>query len=241
MIWAQNVSLTLGSYHNKKQILRSVNCTIPKGRMTIFLGRSGAGKTSLLRSLVGLSPGYTGSIALYGKEIRDISPWDRARQVGFVFQSFNLFPHFSVEKNCIYPMQLLYSIDKEEALRRIEPLLEELNVGHLLERYPETLSGGQKQRVAILRALALDPKILLFDEPTSALDPDSVQTLKLLLTRLIDRGVSIAAASHDMNFARGMSDRIYFLEAGEVIETYDRTIAPMNPEGNIARFLLTGI
>lgn len=203
---------------SNQDALSNVHFEIPKGRVTLFLGKSGSGKTSLLRCIAGLNTNYTGEISFEDKPIKQLSRQDRVKAIGFVAQQFNLFPHMTVLQNCIQPQQLVLERSLEEAEKKAYELLNALEISHLAERKPHELSGGQQQRVAIARALCMDAQALLLDEPTSALDPESTGKLRDILKLLLQKGVSIAISTHDMSFARSVFDRGYFMESGKIIE-----------------------
>lgn len=198
--------------------LENINFEIPKGRVTLFLGKSGSGKTSLLRCIANLNTSYTGEIFFEDKPIKQLSKQNRVKAIGFVAQQFNLFPHKTVFQNCTEPQQLVLARSLEEAEQKTTELLGSLEIAHLAERKPHELSGGQQQRVAIARALCMDARALLLDEPTSALDPESTGKLRDILKILLQKGVSIAISTHDMSFARSVFDRGYFMESGKIIE-----------------------
>lgn len=216
LITGKNISL-----HYPKSphpALSQVNFEIPAGRMTLFMGKSGSGKTSLLRCIANLITDYTGEIAFQDKPIKKLSKAERAHSIGFVAQQFNLFPHLAVIDNCTQPQQLVLGRSQEESTQKAAELLASLGIDHLATRKPGQLSGGQMQRVAIARALCMDAKALLLDEPTSALDPESTGKLREILNILLKQGVSIAISTHDMSFAKSVFDRGYFLESGKILE-----------------------
>ncbi|MEI6806392.1 MAG: ATP-binding cassette domain-containing protein [Myxococcaceae bacterium] len=216
LITGKNIFL---KYPKSKQwALENINFEIPKGRVTLFLGKSGSGKTSLLRCIANLNTSYTGNICFGDNSIKQLSRPDRVRAIGFVAQQFNLFPHKTVFQNCTEPQQLVLERSLEEAELKTKELLNSLEISHLADRKPHELSGGQQQRVAIARALCMDAQALLLDEPTSALDPESTGKLRDILKILLQQGVSIAISTHDMSFARSVFDRGYFMEAGKIIE-----------------------
>ncbi len=198
--------------------LSDISFEIPKGRVTLFLGKSGSGKTSLLRCIANLNSSYAGEICFEEKPIKLLSRPDRVRAIGFVAQQFNLFPHMTVLQNCMQPQRLVLGRSFEEAEQKAQELLNALEIAHLGSRKPHELSGGQTQRVAIARALCMDAQALLLDEPTSALDPESTGKLRDILKLLLQKGVSIAISTHDMSFARSIFDRGYFMESGKIIE-----------------------
>ncbi len=233
MVEAKNISLYIG----KTQVLHDISCELPTGRITSFIGRSGTGKTSLLRCMAYLNQGYTGVITCDGESIASLLPQQRALTVGFVFQYFHLFPHMTVWKNCMHPLLTVLKLSKEEASERAFQMLKQLGIDHLKDSYPARLSGGQQQRVAIARALGLRPKVLLFDEPSSALDPESTQGLMQIIRELSSQGVTIAISSHDMAFVRGILDRVYFLEGGKVAEVFDAQQQELSQTKHVRGFL----
>jgi polar amino acid transport system ATP-binding protein len=233
MIKGNNVSLSI----DNKKILADISFSIMRQHITIFVGKSGSGKTSLLRCIGNLNKEYTGSIVLNDQDIKFFSDQERAKHVGFVAQAFNLFPHMSVIENCSHPMKHVLGISKQKSFLKAESILMDLNIENLKDMYPKNLSGGQQQRVAIARALCLDPEFLLFDEPTSALDPESTNSLCSLIQKLKDKGISVAVTSHDMPFVKNIMDQIYFFENGRITDFFDATTMKKSKQGNIEKFL----
>lgn len=203
-----------------KTLLDSVSCSLQPGRITIFIGKSGAGKTTLLKSLVGLIPITEGQIVINGKQLKQLNDVQRCEEIGYVFQDFNLFPHFTVLENCTNPL-LVHGMPPAQAQQRAFEILGELDMKDFIEKYPSELSGGQQQRVAIARALCLKPNVLLLDEPTASLDPFNTDILVAILQRLAAQGLTIGLSSQDMNFAKKIFDRIYYIESGKIIEFCD--------------------
>lgn len=192
---------------NQQEILKSVSCELLKGRITTFVGRSGAGKTTLLKAITGLAPIISGEIIKFGR-------------VGYVFQDFNLFPHFTVLQNCIDPL-IVHGVNPIDAQVRAQDILNQLEMSAFLGQYPAQLSGGQKQRVAIARALCLQPQILLLDEPTASLDPVNTDILVNILKKLAAQGLTVGLSSQDMSFVCKIFDQVYFMQSGEILESCD--------------------
>lgn len=212
MITGNNIALTL----NNKSILHNVSFTLTPGTITAFTGKSGTGKTSLLRCIAQLYQLTNGSIICNGKDITTLTPKQRANTIGFVAQNFNLFPHMTILQNCMSPMITVLGMNKLDAQINATLLLEQLEIAHCASAYPAHISGGQQQRVAIARALGLSPKRLLLDEPTSALDPETTTLLAILLKKLKTKGITIALASHDMSFVESVQDYIYCMKEGGI-------------------------
>lgn len=200
-----------------KTILKSVSSTLLAGRITAFIGKSGAGKTTLLKSLIGLIPVSDGSIVVNDQQISLLSPQQRSEEIGYVFQDFNLFENLTVLQNCIDPL-LVHGVPYNQAELRARTILDQLDMGASAHQYPSQISGGQKQRVAIARALCLQPRVLLLDEPTASLDPVNTEILVQILKTLADQGLTIGLSSQDMNFVSKIFDRVYYMQAGEIIE-----------------------
>jgi polar amino acid transport system ATP-binding protein len=204
-----------------KSILNNMSFQLAPGRITTFMGPSGAGKTSLLKCMVNLNQAYSGHILYQGHDVKTMSPTLRASSVGFVLQQFHLFPHLKVLENCTYA--LIHALNKSvtEASQQALDILNALGMYAYRDSYPEKLSGGQQQRVAIARALVLKPKTLILDEPTSALDPQSKSSLENLLKSLCEQGMTLGISSHDMPFVHKVIDYVYYIEDGSIAEEWD--------------------
>lgn len=201
-----------------RPILQEISCGISKGKITFLLGESGSGKTSFLRCLAQLEPSYQGKVSYLGQQLSDLSPRERARHVGFVAQSYTLFPHMNAWENCIHPLRTVHGYSKFAAQEKVKNVLVKLQMDSYASLYPHQLSGGQQQRVAIALALVLDPLFLLLDEPTSALDPENTDRLACILQTLQKEGTGVVVSSHDRGFARKILDAVFFLQAGVLVE-----------------------
>jgi ABC-type polar amino acid transport system ATPase subunit len=201
-----------------RQILNDISLEVPRERITLLLGKSGSGKTSLLRCIAQLEKEYTGDILYDNQPLSSLAAQARCQVIGFVPQFFALFPHMSILDNCAKSLQLLGE-SKEPAYEKVRITLESLDMGKFADRKPHQLSGGQQQRAVIARALVLNPAFLLFDEPTSALDPENTKLFIEILRSFKGKGILIA--TQDMTFAEQVLDRAYFLENGCLIEEYD--------------------
>ena len=198
------------------QVLRGVDLTINKGDCVVLVGPSGCGKSTFLRCLNRLEEPDGGEILFKGEPVtdRDI---DRVRQkMGMVFQHFNLVPHLTVRKNITLAPVRLGLMTQAEADAKADELLRRIGLADKADVYPNTLSGGQKQRIAIVRALAMNPDVLLFDEPTSALDPEMVGEVLELMKELARGGMTMVCVTHEMGFAREVANRIIFIDEGVV-------------------------
>lgn len=207
-------------FGNSLHALNGVSETIRKGEVVVIVGPSGSGKSTFLRSLNLLEVPSSGSIFFEGTDITSkATNIDIHRQkMGMVFQHFNLFPHKTILENItLAPIKVLKK-SKEEAEARAMELLEKVGLAAKANAYPSQLSGGQKQRIAIVRALAMDPEVMLFDEPTSALDPEMVGEVLELMKELARDGMTMVVVTHEMGFAREVATRVIFMESGEVRE-----------------------
>ena len=202
MLQVSDLSLSKGRARGKKSIpiLKGVSCTFVPGTASLLVGRSGSGKTSLLRCIAQLEREYRGEIQCGGRSLKGMAPQRRCELIGFVAQSYPLFPHMSVAENCAQPL-ILRGLTRVEAYKRVDSLLESLEIASLLQALPHEISGGQRQRVAIARALILEPRFLLLDEPTSALDHASMEALSTLLQKILVQGTGLIIATHDRTFA----------------------------------------
>lgn len=202
------------------QVLKGIDTEIKKGEVVCIIGPSGSGKSTFLRCLNLLEEPTGGHIYFDGTDITDTKTNINVhrQKMGMVFQQFNLFPHMTVLKNMtISPIKVL-GLSKEEAEERAMKLLERVGLADRANSYPSQLSGGQKQRVAIVRALCMQPEVMLFDEPTSALDPEMVGEVLEVMKALAHEGMTMAVVTHEMGFAREVADRVFFIDEGIIME-----------------------
>ncbi len=204
----------------KVDVLKGVNAEIKKGDVMVVIGPSGSGKSTFLRCLNRLEEPTGGHIYFNGVDITDkkCNINIHRQKMGMVFQQFNLFPHMTVLKNMtVGPMKLLGK-SKEEAESKAMALLERVGLAERADAYPSQLSGGQKQRIAIVRALCMDPEVLLFDEPTSALDPEMVGEVLEVMKELAREGMTMVVVTHEMGFAKEVGTEVVFIDEGIIIE-----------------------
>ena len=203
-------------------VLKGVNTEIHKGEVVSLMGPSGGGKSTFLRCLNLLEKPETGSVFFEGEDITKIKKQkdlDKIRQkIGMVFQQFNVFPHLTALENITITMTLEKKIPQAEADKTAMDLLEKVGIPDKANEYPGKLSGGQKQRLAIVRAMAMEPDVMLFDEPTSALDPEMVKEVLMVIKQLADSGMTCVIVTHEMGFIKEVSDRILFIDEGIILE-----------------------
>lgn len=202
------------------EVLKGINLNIESGEVVCIIGPSGSGKSTLLRCLNRLEDINGGSVIINGVDITDpkIDINKERQNIGMVFQSFNLFPHLSVGENITLAPLELKLMNEDEATQKAKDLLDKVGLAEKYDAYPDSLSGGQQQRVAIARALAMNPDIMLFDEPTSALDPEMVGEVLEVMKELAEAGMTMVVVTHEMGFAREVSDRVVFMDGGYVVE-----------------------
>ena len=200
--------------------LKSVDLAVQRGEVVVIIGPSGSGKSTLLRCINRLEEPTSGRVFVGGVELtsRSVNLNQARRDIGFVFQSFNLYPHMTALGNVSLALRLVLRMRKAEAVARASEALREVGLSDKAGAYPGQLSGGQQQRVGIARALALEPKVILLDEPTSSLDPELVREVLSAIRRLRDKGQTMVIVSHEMEFAREAADRVVFMAGGEIVE-----------------------
>jgi ABC-type polar amino acid transport system ATPase subunit len=218
-------TVKLNKYFSDKHVLKDIDFEVRRQEVVALIGPSGSGKSTLIRCLNGLEKATKGDIYIQGERldphltVKQLSPI--RRELGMVFQNFNLFPHMTVLQNVIEAPLLARKMPKEQAVVLGERLLDKVGLLEKKDVYPSRLSGGQKQRVAIARALAMQPRALLFDEPTSALDPELVGEVLKVMKDLAYEGSTMVVVTHEMQFARDVSDRVVFMSDGSIVEEGD--------------------
>ena len=204
----------------KLEVLKGINLKIEKGEVVTLIGPSGSGKSTILRCMNLLERPTKGQVFIEGTEITapKIDIQSIRKDIGMVFQHFNLFPHMTVMENMTYAPVKVNKMSKTDAEAKAMELLKLVGLTEKAQTYPGKLSGGQKQRIAIARALAMEPKIMLFDEPTSALDPEMVKEVLEVIKNLAHTGITMTLVTHEMGFAREVVDRICFIDDGQILE-----------------------
>ena len=217
MIRLENVSKWFGEF----QVLKAINLTVAKGERVVVCGPSGSGKSTLIRCINRLEEHQQGRIVVDGIELNDNTKNIAAvrREVGMVFQQFNLFPHLTVLQNCTLGPVKARGMTKAEAEQLAMQYLERVRIPEQASKYPNQLSGGQQQRVALARSLCMEPKMMLFDEPTSALDPEMIKEVLDAMIDLAQSGMTMICVTHEMGFARTVADTMVFMDEGQIIET----------------------
>ena len=239
MIQLENVDKFFGSF----QALKGVNLTVGKGEKVVVCGPSGSGKSTLIRCINRLEEHNSGKIVVNGHELTDnVKDIDAVRrEVGMVFQSFNLFPQLTVIENLMLAPRLVRKIPKAENRENAMRLLERVKIPDQADKWPSQLSGGQQQRVAIARALCMNPEVILFDEPTSALDPEMISEVLDVMIDLAGEGVTMICVTHEMGFARSVADNVVFMDEGEIVETGPPATFFDNPKSDRTKLFLEQI
>ena len=221
-------------------VLDGIDLSVHKGEVVVVLGPSGCGKSTLLRCMNGLEPPSSGNVFLDGEEVSyDGKKITKLRQkIGMVFQSYDLFPHKNIMDNITLAPVKVQKRPKEEVEEQAEKLLKRVGLWEKRKAYPRELSGGQKQRVAIIRALCMNPEVMLFDEVTAALDPEMVREVLDVMLELAEQGMTMVIVTHEMQFARVVADRIIFLDGGKIVEDSGPDEFFTNPKTERAREFL---
>lgn len=225
--------------YDQKPVVKGVTLEVSRGEKLVIMGPSGSGKSTLLKVAVLLVKPFSGRVFLDGEELTSgrVDLRKARAKTGFVFQSYNLFPHMKVIDNIALPLRIVKGLSREEARRRALSVLEDLGLLGFEDKYPLQLSGGQQQRVAIARALAMDPVIMFLDEPTSALDPELKAEVLEALRDVAHRGIAMVTVTHELDFAMDIADRVIIMEDGVIVEEGDRSLLT-NPRTDRARSFL---
>lgn len=209
-----------------KTIINNVTMEFLPNRSTLLVGKSGAGKTTILSCIAQLQQQYSGIITIsrahIEQNIATLSPIERACTIGYIAQQYNLFTHLNALENCMQPLQVILKMSQEQAYKIALEKLNLFSIDHLATKYPNQLSGGEQQRVAIARALCMEPQALLFDEPTAALDSENSLQLAGIFKNLAAMGKIIAGTSHDATFINALQDRIYYIDNGMIANSSER-------------------
>ena len=239
IIQCQDVHKWYGDF----EALRGVSMEVHRGEVIVIFGPSGSGKSTFIRTLNRLEEHQKGQIIIDGIELtKDVHNIEAIRmETGMVFQQFNLFPHLNVIENITLAPMRVRKWDKSKAEDIANQLLERVGIPEQADKYPNQLSGGQQQRVAIARALAMQPKIMLFDEPTSALDPEMIKEVLDVMIELAETGMTMLVVSHEMGFARGVADRMYFFDEGLIVESASPHDIFNNPQEDRTKLFLSQI
>jgi general L-amino acid transport system ATP-binding protein len=233
----------LNKWYGEFHVLRDIDLDVGRGERIVICGPSGSGKSTLIRCMNALEEFQEGRIVVDGIELgpnlRRVD--DVRREVGMVFQNFNLFPHLTVLENCTLAPIWVRHIPKKEAEAAAMKYLERVRIPDKADKYPGQISGGQQQRVAIARALTMNPKIMLFDEPTSALDPEMVKEVLDTMVDLAKEGMTMLVVTHEMGFAKEVADRVVFMDAGQIIEANKPAEFFANPQHARTKLFLSQI
>ena len=232
----ENVDKYYGDFH----VLKNINFKVEEGEIVVICGPSGSGKSTLIRCINRLEDIDSGEIYVDGKSLYDktVNVNELRAETGMLFQHFNLFPHLTILENITIAQVKVKGTSKHDANEISLKLLEKVGLVHKAEGYPNELSGGQKQRVAIARTLAMKPKVILFDEPTSALDPEMIGGVLDVMRDLAHENYTIVCVTHEMGFAKEVSNRVVFMDEGEILEENTPEAFFKNPKTNRARKFL---
>ena len=233
----------VNKYFGSFQALKNIDLSVARGEKIVVCGPSGSGKSTMIRLINRLEAHQSGRVAVDGVEVSDDPKSVQAirREVGMVFQQFNLFPHLTVLQNLLLAPVWVKHVPEKEAAALAMQLLERVRIPEQAQKYPAQLSGGQQQRVAIARALAMKPKVMLFDEPTSALDPEMIKEVLDVMVELARDGMTMLVVTHEMGFAKTVADRVVFMDRGEIVETAKPDVFFDSPQTERAKLFLSQI
>lgn len=239
MISLRDIHKSFGS----NQVLKGVSADVALGEVVVLVGASGSGKSTLLRCINLLEEPDSGQVIIEGVDVtaKGVAKHEVRRETGMVFQQFNLFPHLSVLQNITLAPMKVRNMTKAEAEALALELLRKVNLEEKAKAYPHQLSGGQQQRVAIARALAMKPKVMLFDEATSALDPAMTSEVLSVMRQLAAEGMTMVVVTHEMGFAREVSDKILFMHDGAIIEQGTPAELLQNPQHEVTKAFLSKV
>lgn len=239
MIEMRHVHKWYGQFH----VLKDINLSVCKGERIVICGPSGCGKSTTIRCINRLEKHQKGQIVVDGIELNDdLKHIEQVRrEIGMVFQQFNLFPHLTVLENCCLAPIWVLKRPRKEAEAEAMRFLERVKIPEQAKKYPGQLSGGQQQRVAIARSLCMNPKVMLFDEPTSALDPEMIKEVLDVMVELAEDGMTMVCVTHEMGFAKTVANRVLFMDGGEIIEENTPEIFFSNPESERTQAFLSQI
>ena len=239
IIQIENLNKWYGSFH----VLKDINLDVAKGERIVVCGPSGSGKSTLIRCINRLEEYQEGSLSVDGVALNeDIKNIEAVRrEVGMVFQHFNLFPHLTILENLTLAPLWVRKIPKKEAEKTAMEYLERVKIPDQANKFPGQLSGGQQQRVAIARSLCMNPKIMLFDEPTSALDPEMISEVLDVMVELAEEGMTMLCVTHEMGFAKKVADRVIFMDAGQIVEQNNPQAFFDNPQNERTQLFLSQI
>jgi len=233
----------VNKWYGEHHVLTDVSAQVKKGEVVVLCGPSGSGKSTLIRTMNRLEEIGSGTIHVNGQDVqgKQVDVNSMRSHIGFVFQQFNLFPHLSVLENVTCGPLWVNKAKQAETRQLAMALLEKVGLGHKAQAYPNQLSGGQQQRVAIARALAMNPPVMLFDEPTSALDPEMVGEVLSVMKALAAEGMTMVCVTHEMNFAREVSDVVWFMDQGSLLEVAAPDVFFTSPQHPRAQKFLSDI
>jgi general L-amino acid transport system ATP-binding protein len=210
--------VAINKWFGTMHVLKDVSLAVRRGEKIVICGPSGSGKSTLIRCINGLERHQSGTITVDGVELTNRTLGTIRREVGMVFQSFNLFPHLTILQNCMLAPMESRRLSRQQAEARSFDYLGRVHIVEQAHKYPSQLSGGQQQRAAIARALCMEPRIMLFDEPTSALDPEMISEVLDTMSELAASGMTMLCVTHEMRFAEKIADRVVFMDAGKIAE-----------------------
>lgn len=234
----------IGKQFGTHRALRGIDLDVEAGSVVVLIGPSGSGKSTLIRCINGLVRPDEGTLTVAGRpvDIHHESAWQQLRtEIGMVFQDYALFPHLSVLRNMTLTPERRRKVPRAQAEDQARALLARVGLAHKADDYPSALSGGQQQRVAIVRALAMQPKAILFDEPTSALDPETITSVLDVMRDLAREGTTMVVVTHEMGFAREVADRVVFMADGQIVEQGPPAEFFANPKHERTRAFLSNI